>query len=175
MDERENLNVDLTDFVDNLYLRGRHMRSMENRPRYYGSDVLLYPNEVYTLKMIAQHEGINQTELSEKMFRTKGATSTAVQKLKQKGLVIQREDQKDNRFSQLFPTEKGKEVYRNHLEYDKRYLERLSRHLNISLEELALVNRVLRLMNQDVIRRYRKKGSNDFDEDKSSLMQDSDE
>lgn len=165
---------EILDLIDNLYLQGRQMRSMENKPRYYGSDILLYPNEVYTLKAIAQQEGINQTELSELMFRTKGATSTVVQKLKQKGLIEQREDKNDSRFTQLYPTEKGKGVYRNHLEYDKRYITRLSRHLGISMEELAQMNRILRMMNQDIIRRYKEYGASDFDEDKSALMRDAD-
>lgn len=165
---------ELLDLVDNLYLQGRQIRSMENKPRYYGSDILLYPNEVYTLKAIAQQEGINQTELSELMLRTKGATSTVIQKLKQKGLIEQREDKNDSRFAQLYPTEKGKEIYRNHLEYDKRYIARLSRHLDISMEELAQMNRILRIMNQDIIRRYKEYGASDFDEDKSALMRDPD-
>ena len=48
---------ELSDMVDNLYIHGRLMRSGENKPRYYGSDILLFPNEVYTLKAIAQEEG----------------------------------------------------------------------------------------------------------------------
>ena len=39
---------ELSDMVDNLYIHGRLMRSGENKPRYYGSDILLFPNEVYT-------------------------------------------------------------------------------------------------------------------------------
>lgn len=170
MDKQKIAEEELWDLVDNLYIQGRQIRSMENKPRYYGSDILLYPNEVYTLKEIAQQEGINQTELSEVMFRTKGATSTVVQKLKQKGLVEQREDKKDSRFARLYPTEKGREVYQNHLEYDRRYVIRLSRHLDVTLEELAQMNRILRMMNQDVIRRFKEHGASDFDEDKSELM-----
>lgn len=147
---------ELSDMVDNLYMHGRLMRSAENKPRYYGSDILLFPNEVYTLKAIAQEEGINQTELSEKMFRTKGATSAVVQKLVQKGLVVQVDGETDSRISRLYPTEKGREVYQNHLEYDMRYLEHLSKRLDISLEELAQVNRVLRLMNWDFVQRRRR-------------------
>lgn len=163
---KENIvDTELWDLVDNLYLRGRQTRSMENKPRYYGSDILLYPNEVYTLKAIAQQEGINQTELSDQMFRTKGATSVVVQKLKQKGLVVQREDASDSRFTQLFPTEKGWEVYRNHLEYDKKSMKQMSERLDISLEELAIANRVLRVMNQDFIRRYREHDTSIYGEE----------
>ncbi len=172
MTEQEIWETELVDFVDNLYIRGRHMRSMENKPRYYGSDTLLYPNEVYTLKAIAQNEGINQTQLSEQMFRTKGATSAVVQKLKQKGLIIQKEDSQDSRFSQLYPTEKGLEIYRNHLEYDKRYTHWLCRRLGITLEELASTNRVLRMMNQHTLQRYQLRGELDFYEATSSAFQD---
>lgn len=165
--------VELMDMVDNLYLQGRQIRSMENKPRYYGGKILLYPNEVYTLKIIVQKEGINQTELSEQMFRTKGATSMVIGKLKQKGLVVQKTSKGgDQRISQLFATEKGKKVYENHLIYDRRYVERLSKHLDVSLDDLAQMNRVLRMMNQDFIRRYREKGADDFSETKSELMKD---
>ena len=50
VDEQERQYAELSDMVDNFFLRGRQIRSMENKPRYYGSDVLLYPNEVYTRK-----------------------------------------------------------------------------------------------------------------------------
>lgn len=154
MDQR-GVNVEeLVDFVDNLYAQGRYMRSMEDKPQYYGSDILLYPNEVYTLKAIARQEGINQKELSRQMFRTKGATSSVVQKLKQKGLILQQEDETDSRFVRLYPTEKGWEVFRNHLEYDRQYLRRLSEQLGISVEDLIITNRVLRTMQQDMNRRY---------------------
>ena len=69
----------------------------------------------------------------------------------------------DSRISRLYPTEKGRQVYKNHLEYDMRYLEYLSKRLHISLEELAQVNRVLRLMNGDFIQR-RREGENIVDE-----------
>ena len=160
MDHEREL-LELSDMVDNLYIQARQMRAAENKPRYYGSEFLLYPNEVYTLKMIVQHEGINQTELSEQMFRTKGATSVAVRKLVQKGLVEQRDNERDSRISQLYPTEQGRQVYQKHLEYDMRFLEYLSVRLKVSLEELATANRILRRMRSDFTRR-RKEGE-DFD------------
>lgn len=152
----------LLDVVDNLYLLGRQTRAMESNPRYYGGDVLLYPNEAYTLKMIAQEPGINHTELCERMFRTKGATSAVVRKLKQKGMVEQKDDEKDSRFSRLYVTEKGEQVYRNHLDYDRRYIDGLLKRLNVSVAELNVMNNVLRKLNQDVIRRYRERGAADF-------------
>ncbi|MCI8506752.1 MAG: MarR family transcriptional regulator [Lachnospiraceae bacterium] len=145
-EERREKLMNLSDMVDNLYKRGRQSRSMENSPRYYGSDILLYPNEVYTLKAIAQNEGINQTELTKVMFRTKGATSVVVRKLVNKKLVEQRAGEEDLRISRLYPTKKGLEVYRAHLEYDLKYLDQLADRLNISLDDLITANRVLRIL-----------------------------
>lgn len=145
-EERREKLMNLSDMVDNLYKRGRQSRSLENSPRYYGSDILLYPNEVYTLKAIAQNEGINQTELTKVMFRTKGATSVVVRKLVNKKLVEQRSEEEDLRVSRLYPTQKGLEVYRAHLEYDLKYLDQLADRLNISLDDLITANRVLRIL-----------------------------
>ena len=162
MPKQQTVPPQLLDMVDNLYLLGRQTRAMESSPRHYGGEVLLYPNEAYTLKMIAQNPGINHTELCEQMFRTKGATSAVVRKLKQKGMIEQRDDEKDSRFSRLYVTEEGEQVYRNHLEYDRKYIEGLLKRLDVSTEELEVMNNVLRMINQDVIRRYRERGAGDF-------------
>lgn len=164
MDKCLSIDDELMDMVDNLYLQGRRMRLMESKPRHYGSDILLYPNEVYTLKVIAQQEGINQTELSEQMFRTKGATSVVIRKLKKKGLIIQQDDEQDSRISHLYPTEKGREIYRSHLAYDRRYIKELADDMDLALEELASMNRVLRLLNQRFLHRYQEQGAAAFDE-----------
>lgn len=146
---------ELSDMVDNLYKHARLTRSIENKPRYYGGDTLLYPNEVYTLRAVVQREGINQTELSEEMARTKGATSAVVQKLVQKGLVEQRAGEQDQRFTRLYPTEKGLKVCQTHLDYDMRYAEFLCQRLDLNLEQLAQANHVLRLMTNDLLKRIR--------------------
>ncbi len=70
---------------------------MEEEPKYYGTEELLYTNEVHTLKIIAQNEGITQKQLTDKMFRTKGATSVMIKKLEKKGLIIRQEDKMDAR------------------------------------------------------------------------------
>ncbi len=169
MDEQERQYAELSDMVDNFFLRGRQIRSMENKPRYYGSDVLLYPNEVYTLKAIARQEGINQKDLSEQMFRTKGATSMVVRKLKEKGLVVQRESETDQRICKLYTTEKGRHVYQTHLEYDKRYVKHLAESLDVALEDLVTMNRILRMLNDRFNRRYQERGEAAFLENSEEL------
>lgn len=148
-------------FIDNLYTLSRYFRSAETKPRYYGTDILLYPNEAYTLRAIAENPGISQTEISSRMYRTKGATSVVVQKLIQKGLAVCRSESLDQRIGSLYVTEKGNEVCQSHRDYDARYMDMLSQELDISMEELDLVNdTIVRFMELNIRRRQEKR--NDF-------------
>lgn len=150
--------MDATDFIDNLYTVSRYFRSAETKPKYYGTDILLYPNEAYTLKAIAENPGISQTEISKKMYRTKGASSIAISKLVQKELVDCRNESADQRVGSLYATEKGMEVYRSHRDYDRRYMDMVCRELDISMEELEMVNEtIMRFMELNVRRREEKK------------------
>ena len=45
MKKQRSLDTELMDMIDNLYLLGRRMRMMENKPRRYGGDTPLFPNE----------------------------------------------------------------------------------------------------------------------------------
>ena len=162
LDQQEKL-TELSDLIDNLYKYSRLMRSAENKPLYYGGDVLMYPNEAYTLRAIAKRPGITQTELTDEMLRTKGATSMVVQELEKKGLVERRREDQDMRVVRLYPTEKGMKSYNAHLEYDIRYVDFLSSRINVSFEELAEVNKVLRQMISD--RAVRVKYNIQFDKD----------
>ena len=70
--------------IDQFYTIEKIVNDLEKSPRNYGTTQKFYSNETHTLKMIAEHEGINQKELSEKMYRTKGATSVMIEKLLKK-------------------------------------------------------------------------------------------
>lgn len=140
--------AEAANFIDNLYKIGRYFRDAEKRPRYYGTDILMYPNEAYTLKAIVESEGINQKELSEQMVRTKGATSVVVKKLIQKGLVISKSESMDLRIGSLYPTEKGMQVYKAHRKYDEEYIDLVSNHANLTREDMEKLNEMLEtLMN----------------------------
>ena len=129
--------------MENLYAVERLVAAMEKEPKHYGTEELLYANEVHTLKMVAQQEGITQKELTDKMFRTKGATSVMIKKLEKKGLLIRGEDEKDARVFRLYLTEKGKRVHQIHLEYDEKIIGRWMEELDFSQEEITGTNHVL--------------------------------
>lgn len=129
--------------IDNLYSVEKIVSAMEKEPKYYGTEEILYSNEVHTLKMIAQYEGMTQKELTDKMLRTKGATSVMIKKLEKKGLIIRREDERDARVFRLYLTEKGERVHRCHLKYDEEIVALWMRELNFSREEIADTNNFL--------------------------------
>lgn len=129
--------------IENLYTVERIITAMEKEPKCYGTDELLYANEVHTLKMIAQFRGITQKELTEKMFRTKGATSIMIKKLEKKGFITRQEDEMDARILRLYLTDKGKMVNELHLKYDEDKITQWMEDLKFSDEEVITTNQVL--------------------------------
>ena len=129
--------------IENLYTMERMIAAMEKEPRYYNTDQLLYTNEVHTLKVIAQFEGITQKELTEKMFRTKGATSIIINKLEKKDLVVRREDKDDARMYRLYLTEKGRIVNDSHIRFDEVKISSWLEDLKFTEDELRQTNHLL--------------------------------
>ena len=93
--------------------------------------------------MIAQFRGITQKELTEKMFRTKGATSIMIKKLEKKGFITRQEDEMDARILRLYLTDKGKMVNELHLKYDEDKITQWMEDLKFSDEEVITTNQVL--------------------------------
>ena len=86
-----------------------------------------------------------QKQLTDKMFRTKGATSVMIKKLEKKGLIIRQEDKMDARILRLYLTDKGKTVNEVHLKYDEDKMSELMREVSLSDEEVNSTNHVLEL------------------------------
>lgn len=134
--------------IENLYMVERVVNAMEKKPRYYNTEQLLYANEVHTLKYIAQIKGITQKELTDKMIRTKGATSIILNKLESKGLVERRQDKQDARLIRLYLTDKGKTVNDCHIHYDESKISVWEKILRFSEKDLKNANSLLEtLMN----------------------------
>lgn len=142
---------EISRMIEQLYTMDRILLAMQKKPHNYGGE-LLHANEAHTLKAIALQEGISQTELSEQMLRTKGATSVVVDKLVEKGLVRRERVDGDQRRYLLTLTEKGWAVHRAHMDYDNRHVQKAGREVGLSVEELEIANRAL----ERVIRFYAK-------------------
>lgn len=120
----------------------RMMAAANKYPAVYAG-VELYANEFHTLRVIAQGEGISQAEVSGQMLRTKGATSAAVDKLVEKGLVLRRRVEGDQRRYVLTLTGLGSEVYRAGLSAQEEAARRMAAILALPGSDLEAAGRVL--------------------------------
>lgn len=128
--------------IDDLYAVDRIITALQKKPNEYAG-TSLYANEAHTLKLIAQNEGISQAALSEKMYRTSGATSVMVDKLVKKGLVNRRREVGNQRRYLLTLTERGRVVSQAHVAYDYRHARCVSEGLGLSEEELSITEKSL--------------------------------
>ncbi len=133
---------EVSQLIEHLYSVDRILLALQQKPNNYAGE-LLHANEAHTLKAIAQKEGISQMELSERMLRTKGATSVVVDKLVAKGLVIRTRVNGDQRRYLLTLTEKGWLIHRAHLKYDELHAQLAADELALTTDEVANANRVL--------------------------------
>ena len=108
---------EIAKLVESLYAVDRILTAIQKKPNEYAG-ISLYASEAHTLKLIAQNEGISQMELSEQMYRTKGATSVMVDKLVEKGLVNRNREEGNQRRYLLTLTELGRVVSQAHMDYD---------------------------------------------------------
>ena len=100
----------LTRLTEQLYAAHWILAALQKRPRSFAG-VTLYANEAHTLRIIAQNEGISQTEISALTLRTKGATSAMVDKLVEKKLVYRQRERGDQRRYLLMLAPLGRQVY----------------------------------------------------------------
>lgn len=128
--------------IDRLYSAQRVMAALQKHPCTYAG-VSLFANESHTLRTIALNEGISQMELSDQMLRTKGATSAAVDKLVDKGLVRRRRVEGDQRRYLLTLTELGRQVDQAHMQYDQDHARMVLQTLALPCSDLEAANRVL--------------------------------
>lgn len=130
-------------FIDNIYTLNRIITALDKEPKGYNTEFELYSNEVHTLRFIAEKEGITQTELSRKMFRTKAATSIMLSKLEKKGFIIRKTDEEDARVTRLYLTEVGKRVERGHVAFDSEKVETWMWDIDYDPKELESANKVM--------------------------------
>lgn len=130
------------------------MTAMQKQPHSFAG-VSLYASEAYTLMTITQYEGISQTQLSQLLARTKGATSAMVDRLAGKGLVCRQRVEGDQRRYLLSVTPLGRQVSQ---ELSRSYLlqgEEAAKALSLSSQDLEAADRVIQALAEYCSHRYR--------------------
>ncbi|MCG8567662.1 MAG: MarR family transcriptional regulator [Desulfobacterales bacterium] len=96
------------------------MKRIEQKPRHFGTEVLLYPSEIHTIDAIGCNAGINMTELAALQGVTKGAVSQIVRKLVDKDMVVRMKDERSDREVLLMLTGTGKVAFEAHKDFHGR-------------------------------------------------------
>lgn len=83
-------------------------------PHKYGTKIM-FQAEAYMLDAIGENPGITITELSDFFSKTVSACSQLVKKLVDKGLAYQRKNKQNNRMNNIFLTDEGTDVFKDHI------------------------------------------------------------
>ncbi len=110
--------------------------------------VILYQAESQLIKLIGNTPGISAAECARKLKKTLSACSQLIKKLKKKGWILQDRNELNNRVYNLYLTDEGKVIYRNHRKFEERCYKRTYRLLSeCPDEDLQTFIRVQRLLN----------------------------
>lgn len=96
------------------------IKRIEQKPRYFGTNILLYPSEIHTIEAIGKNPGINVTDLATLQGVTKGAVSQVIRKLSEKEMVVRMKDEKSDREVLLMLSPTGKTAHVSHQKFHSR-------------------------------------------------------
>ena len=92
-------------------------------PHKYGT-VILYQTEAQALHEIGEKPGVTNHEIAESLRKSPSAISQIIRRLESKGWVEQVRDAENRRQYQLYLTEQGWVIFRDHDIFEQRCLQR---------------------------------------------------
>lgn len=98
---------------------------------------ILYQAEAKTIKEVGNHPGITISELAVLRDKTTSAYSQLIRKIREKGWIEQKRNDKNNREYKLYLTEEGKKIYEGHQKFED-FCYRRTYHMldEFSLEDI---------------------------------------
>lgn len=128
-------------------------------PHQYG-DEILYQSEMHFLQAVGDEPNVTITALARRLDKTTSACSQMVRKLKEKKLITQERNQDNNREYYLQLTQKGREIYYAHEEFDRRCLQRTYQQLEeFTEQELQTYISVQKRLNEAFTRDVEENGA----------------
>jgi DNA-binding MarR family transcriptional regulator len=82
-------------------------RNAHHRMRQHGG---LYHGQASLLRLIAAHDGASQNELAREMDIRPSSMTELLSKLEQNGLIMRRQDERDQRVMRIYLSEEGKKM-----------------------------------------------------------------
>lgn len=114
------------------------------KPRYYGTEDILYASEIHMIDIIGRNPEINITEIACKLGITKSAVTKIIRKLTLKGLVIRCENPYNKKVVQIKLTDKGSINYQGHFDFHKNFSDCI-------LKQIDLLNREKIKLSDDIV------------------------
>lgn len=108
----------------------------------------IYPGQIPILRLLYEKDGISQREMARNLGIKPPTVNVSIQRMEKSGMVCRRQDEKDQRATKVFLTEKGRESISKAM---GRILENESILFgNFSEEELRLMKRFFRQILQNI-------------------------
>ena len=101
----------------------------------------VYPGQIPVLGRIVQKEGSSQKEIADFLHIKPPTVNVSITRLEKAGLVCRRQDEKDQRVSRIYMTDKGKDIIEQAMEKVRRNEQSLFENFNEA--ELCLMRRFL--------------------------------
>lgn len=113
-------------------------------PQDYGIDESITPATIHTIEAVGKNEGINVTQLAEKLGVTKGAVSQMVGRLTRRGFLVKRKKADQEKEMVLSLTDKGRLAFNRHEDYHRGlYREFMNTLSDIDEGQVEILKRVL--------------------------------
>ena len=111
-------------------------------------DKSLHPGQVPVLLELSQSGGLSQIELSRRLHVRPPTVAVMLQRMEKADLICRRQDERDQRVTRVYLTEKGREVHRD----VQRMIETIDRESlsDFPREEVLLLKRFLRQIKENL-------------------------
>lgn len=107
-----------------------------------------YPGQMAFFKLLAEEGGLSQRKIAERLNITPPSVAVSIKRMEKSGMVERRPDEKDQRITRIYLTEKGVQVNRKMKELLKKNEEELFRGFEES--EICLLRRFFQHMIKNV-------------------------
>ena len=76
--------------------------------RLVDTDEGVHPGQFFCLRVVSEHDGISQRELADELHVAPPSVSRMLQNMERAGLVERRDDERDQRVTRVYVTERGR-------------------------------------------------------------------
>ena len=113
-------------------------------------DLKIQPGQCGMLWGLSQNDGLSQKELASKMGITPPSITVMIRKMEAEDLIEKHQDEKDQRITRIYITEKGRKIAEN-MDDALHQLEKEA-FANMSEQEIMLLHRLLLQMKENLIK-----------------------